>query len=352
MSTKKCLSILYLGPNHGTSRHRADALTRLGHTVMILDPWDFFPRSSTLRKFLSKFIYEAGAQLFEPYIYYRLKQFLSGKWFDVIWSNQCIWIGQSTAWLLRKHAQCMVSYTNDDPFGNRDKKLFTLYRKAVSQFDLMAVLRKPNVSEAYQLGAKDVIRVCFSADEVAHRPLETPPEETARWESEVVFVGTWMPERGAFLARLLELGVPLTIYGDRWHKAREWPTLKKAWRGPGLVGDDYVRALQCAKVCLGLLSKGNRDLHTRRSAEVPHIGSVLCAERTEEHLAMYEEDVEAVFWSTPEECAEKCLALLADEPRRKAIARAGRQRCIRSGYLNEPVMQRILEALLDKCPSD
>jgi len=43
---------------------------------------------------------------------------------------------------------------------------------------------------------------------------------------------------------------------------------------------------------------------------------------------MYKEDEEAVFWGTPEECAAKCLALLADEARRKRIAAAGRRRCI------------------------
>ena len=82
----------------------------------------------------------------------------------------------------------------------------------------------------------------------------------------------------------------------------------------------------------------------RLSAE---IGGFLCAERTEEHLAMYKEDEEAVFWSTPEECAEKCFALLADEERRNRIAEAGRRRCMNSGYLNEPVMRRILDALPD-----
>ena len=78
-----------------------------------------------------------------------------------------------------------------------------------------------------------------------------------------------------------------SFYGDRWQKAPEWPVIKNIWRGPGLVGQDYVEAIQSAKICLGLLSKQNRDQHTMRSVEIPYISSVLCAERTEEHLAMY-----------------------------------------------------------------
>jgi spore maturation protein CgeB len=268
----------------------------------------------------------------------------------VIWSDQCELIGESTAIGLRKHADCLITYTVDDPFGQRDKRRFSLYRKSLKHYDLTVVVRQPNVVEAYAQGAAKVLRVYRSADEVAHRSLVLIPEEKKHWDSEVVFIGTWMPERGPFLKNLLERRVPLTLYGDRWQKAKEWSALKKAWRGPSLVGDGYVKAIQAAKVCLGLLSEGNRDLHTQRSAEIPCIGSILCAQRTEEHVAMYREDKEAVFWSTPEECTEKCFALLADEHKRKTIARAGRERCLQSGYLNEPIMETILKTSIERKP--
>jgi spore maturation protein CgeB len=341
------LNILYLGPDYGTSRHRADALRRLGHSVELIDPWAFLPQQPFIKKVIGKLTYEIGPSWMEPFVRRRLLAVMNGKRFDVIWSNQCELIGANTALLLKEYANWLVTYANDDLFGPRDKKRFSLYKNSINHYNLIAVVRQPNVIEAYAQGARKVVLVPFTADEIAHAPLGPTSEEKARWASEVAFVGTWMPERGPFMSHLLRLGVSLSLYGDRWQKAPEWPVIKKAWRGPGIVGPDYVKAIQSAKICLGLLSKGNRDLHTRRSAEVPYIGSVLCAERTEEHLAMYKEDEEAVFWSTPEECAEKCFALLADEERRNRIAEAGRQRCMNSGYLNEPVMRRILDALSD-----
>ena len=342
------LYILYLGHNFGNSQHRADALRRLGHKVDVIDPWEFLPDTRIMRKILRKLTHEAGPAFLEPYVRKKLEKRLKNNHFDVIWSNQCELIGSATALMLKRHAHSMVTYVNDDPVGPRDKRLFSLYRHAVKHYDLHAVVRWPNVEEVYAYGAAKVIRVFMSADEVAHRPLVLTAEENKRWASDVTFIGTWMPERGPFLARLMELGVPLTLYGDRWQRAREWPFLKKIWYGPGLVGDAYVKAIQAARVCIGLLSKGNRDLHTSRSAEIPYIGSVLCAERTVEHMAMYRENKEAVFWSTPEECAEKCFSFLSDESRRKTIARAGRERCLRSGYLNEPIMETILKSLLKR----
>jgi hypothetical protein len=349
---KKNLRILYLGPDYGTSRHRADALRRIGHSVEIIDPWKFLPYSGFPRKLIAKLVIEFGAAPFEPYIRWRMFRLIKWRRFDLMWSNQCNLIGPVTAGLLRNHCRATVTYAIDDPFGRRDKRRFSLYRQSMKHFDLVAVVREPNVAEAKAMGAPSVLLVSRSADEVAHRPLVLSCEERAEWSSQVAFIGTWMPERGAFLARLIELGVPITIRGDRWRKAKEWPVLKSAWRGPGIDGPDYVKAIQCAKICLGLLSKGNRDLHTTRTAEIPYIGSVLCAERTSEHLKMYREDEEAVFWSTPEQCAEKCLNLLGNEARCEAIARAGRERCIRDGYLNERALSMILAALEGRSPAN
>jgi spore maturation protein CgeB len=164
----------------------------------------------------------------------------------------------------------------------------------------------------------------------------------------VTFIGTWMPERGPFIAKLIQLGVPLSLYGNRWERAAEWGTIRKVWRGPGIHNeDDYAKAIQCAKICLGLVSLGNRDLSTTRSFEVPHLGGLLCAQRTEEHCDLYKEDEEAVFWDSPEECAQKCRLLLNDHDLRKKIAERGRLRCLQNGTTNERVMDAVINSAVE-----
>jgi spore maturation protein CgeB len=339
------LRILYLGSDWGTSRHRADALRRLGHKVHLIDPFLFLPHEGFSGRAIGKLIYEIGGSWFEPYVLSKLIALLKGETFDVVWIDGGELLGPDSIKALRFIAPRILNYNCDDPFGSRDKSRFLTYRRALLEYDLLVVLRDCNISEANQLNVKDVLRVPFSTDEVAHAPLSISEQDRIKWGSDVVFVGTWMPERGPFLKRLIELGVPLAIYGDRWHKAKEWKALKKIWRGPNLSGTDYVKAIQCAKVSLGLLSKGNRDLMTSRSVEIPYIGSALCAERTIEHELLYIENEEAVFWSTPEECAEKCFWLLEKIEVRKRIAKAGHEKCIANGTLNEAVVKRILERL-------
>jgi spore maturation protein CgeB len=254
------------------------------------------------------------------------------------------WVTPDVIRTLREHAPRIINYNIDDPLGPRDMRRFASYRMSLPHYDYVFVVRAPNVDEARRLGARAVVRVWRSADEIVHAPRVLDDEDHRRWDCDVLFLGTWMPERGPLLLRIAELGVPLTIRGDRWAKAPEWNSLRGYWKGPSIWGDDYAKAIQCARINLGLTSKGNRDLHTTRSLEIPALGSLFCAERTEEHSSMYVDGEEAVFWSTPEECAAVCKSLLADGPKRLRISERGRQRLVRNGHLNNQVMQHLLEA--------
>ena len=338
-ATASPLSILYLGVRSGTSLHRANALRRLGHDLTIVDPASFLPRHPAR----DYWIHHTGALFLGTYIRRRVLSGIRSAQFDLALIDGGALVDPILASELKRRCGSIVNLNVDDPFGSRDGNKWRLYLECVPIYDLLVVVRDCNIQEAFAAGARDVLKVYRSADEIAHAQGRLTAGDRERWGSEVAFIGTWMPERGPFLARLVELGIPLTIYGDRWHKAQEWSVLKPHWRGPGLYNDDdYAKAVQCAGVCLGLLSRGNRDLSTQRSFEVPYLGGVLCAERTPEHLSLYTEDAEAFFWSGPEECAEKCHRLLADPDLRQRLAYNGRRRCIENGTLNQAVLDQVL----------
>ena len=336
---KEKLAILFLGADGGNAVKRAGALRRLGHDVRLIDPYSLFP----FKNFVGRLLYYAGASLLESYLKYKLTPIIRKCRFDVTFVDNGELIGCNVLSVVRKVSPLIINYNNDDPFGLRDKNKWRLYLEAVPHYDLLAVVRAVNVAEAYSRGARKVLQVFMAVDEL-DGPREITPRDRERLSHNVLFIGTWMPERGPFLQALLQAGVPLAIYGNDWQKAPEWSKLQGAWRGPAIYGDDYLKAIQLARVSLGLLSKGNRDLHTTRTFEIPYCGGLLCAERTSEHVQLYQEDVEAVFWSDAEECMEKCHKLLRDDTRRNEIAENGRIRCLRNGIFNENNLQKILEA--------
>jgi spore maturation protein CgeB len=338
----KPMHILYIGPVSGTCLDRAQALRRLGHQVTHMDPRTLLPRTV----WVDRILWRAGGHWLGPLVARAMRQALKGQRFDLCHVDNGEWVSPPVVKVFRQHAPKVINYNIDDPTGPRDRQRFAAYRRAVPHYDLVAVVREDNLPELHALGARQMTRVWRSADEVSHAPRPLTAQDHARWDCDVLFLGTWMPERGPFLLELVKLGVPLTIQGGQWQKAPEWPELKRHWRGGPIDGDDYAKAIQCAKVNLGLLSKGNRDLHTTRSLEIPALGSLLCAERTPEHTAMYAEDLEAVFWQDAPTCARVCQRMLSDEALRLAIAHAGQARYWRNGHQNEKIMAGMLQLAL------
>jgi hypothetical protein len=333
------LSTLYLGAESGTSLDRANALRRLGYRVDHIDLRKLLPRTV----WVDRVTHQLGGHLLSPWILRSLRVLLKSTHYDVCCVDGGLWVTPGVIRFLRHYAKKVISYSIDDPLGPRDGSKFKAYRQSIPFYDLCVVMRETNISEAMCLGAKDVLRVYMSSDEVTHAPRVLTEQDRNQWDSEVLFLGTWFPERGPFLSELVNLGVPLTIRGANWNKAPEWSALRSHWKGGPLIGDDYAKAIQCAKVNLGLLSKGNRDLHTTRSLEIPALGGLLCAERTTEHLDMYVENKEALFWSSARECAAVCRSILKDEDRRQQIAAAGHARGIANGNTNENVMRAVFE---------
>lgn len=330
--------LLYLGDLSGTSLHRANAFVRLGFEVMHLSPRQFLPAS----RWVDRIEWHASPRILSGIVRRRVLQEIGSAEFGVTWVDSGSLVSRELLEALKLRSSFVVNFNHDDPFGSRDGARFSEYLRALPAYDLVVVVRAPNLAEAARYGAKDVLYVFRTADEIAHAPRRIDPEIQSAWSSEVSFVGTWMPERGPFLARLAQLGVPLSIFGSGWSKAPEWDVLRPLHRKDHLDGDDYAHAIQCSKVSLGLLSKGNRDLHTTRSLEIPMLGGLLCAERTTDHLEMYVENEEAVFWRDADECAEQCFRLLANSNFAAAVALAGHKRVMSSGNTSEGLIRRVL----------
>lgn len=332
------MKVLFIGPDSGTSRHRYVGFGRLGHDARLIDPRQLLPRSIMV----DRFIWKIHPAPMAAVVRRRLLQMINGQSYDLAFVDGGSLVNAELVCDLQARGARVVNFNHDDPYGSRDGPLFATYRRAVSQYDIVVVVRTENVAEARSLGARHVLHTFRVADDVEHFPRALTPGVGSRWASQVAFIGTWMPERGPFLLRLLQRGIPLSIFGARWNRAREWPALRTAHRADELVGLEYCYAIQSAKICIGLLSQENRDLHTTRSLEITSLGSLLCAQRTIEHEQLYVDREEAVFWNDADECADLCHELLRDESRRARIAARGRERFLANGHSTDRLLTRIV----------
>jgi len=343
------LTILYFGTNSpaSTSRHRADALRRLGCVVTVVDPHELIePRS----RWLTYFDYHTGYQFLQRRLLRELKAkiFALTKSPDLIWINGGELFGSSIVHWLRLLFHCkIILYQNDDPTGFRDGSRFLSLRTALPFYDLCFFVRTETALEALAMGARRVFRILTSYDEELHEIRVLTSEPHKQLIPVVSFIGTLIPgePRDQILASLIQAGLPLRLIGNSWQRSSLWPLLQTTFEGPGRTGTAYTNGLSDSAVSLGFLSHQNRDLITRRSVEITACGGLLCAERTSEHQLFYEDGWEAVFWDSVEECILQCSKLLADFELRHKIFMNGAQHVREIGAGNEDICRQILASL-------
>jgi len=234
----------------------------------------------------------------------------------------------------------LINFATDDPFNRQNSSSDIL--SGIPLYDLYVTPRRAVIEDLKRAGAQRVAFVRFGYDPLLHHP-ERPmsAEETARWTSDVIFAGGGDPDRYPYFRALVERGgINLHLYGGYWDKDQ---VLQPYWRGYAR-GRDYRLALGCSRIAICLVRQANRDGHVMRSFEIAACGAFLLAERTRDHLELFEEDREAAFFSSLEEMVDKVEFYLKYETNRRAIAEAGYRRVCLSGNTYRDRVFEILSA--------
>jgi hypothetical protein len=220
------------------------------------------------------------------------------------------------------------------------------FRASLPLYDF-AFTTKPWELTAYQrAGARCVRSIPEAVDESRFRPRTTTPEQRAAFGTAVSFIGRYEPHYARTLRAVAESGHDLGVWGPRWPRyARRHGWARPFVRAGGVWFDDYPVALSCTGIALGLLSKRFPETTTTRSFEIPACGTFLLAERTEDHLALYAEGREAEFFADRDELIDKLRFYAVNRDAREQIARAGRERYLRSGYTRRARFREMLDVV-------
>lgn len=223
----------------------------------------------------------------------------------------------------------LISFQDDNPWGERtsDQWMWKDYFTCVPFFDWHIVKRTSDVTHLTALGAKKMT--------LWEHGMYSPvfyPDASAEKKYPVSFVGTCMDQRVEFVEYLLEKGVPIHVFGNRWDSRSTLPKRFPHYFHKAVVGDAYADVIRQSNVCLGLVSHSNQDEWTMRSYEVPACAVLLLAERTPVHENLFEEDVTGIFFSNKEECANKLLALVQDENKCRKMGLASYDSFVKKKY--------------------
>jgi spore maturation protein CgeB len=181
-------------------------------------------------------------------------------------------------------------------------------------------------------------------DPAIHRPVPVNADERKRLGGPVGFIGQWEPDRARSLCSLARAGLVVRVWGYNWDRMRGVPPRLVLENQP-LWGNHYAKAICAFGINLCFLRKVNRDRQTSRSIEIPACGAFMLAERTDEHLRLFEESKEAEFFSDDRELLTKTRYFLEHPEERSKVAQAGYERCLTSGYSYPERLRRVLAEL-------
>jgi len=271
---------------------------------------------------------------------------------DVVWFYNVKHIYPTTVRALRKALPraTFCQYANDDPFSpDASKMRWRHFIRSIPFFDLHYCYRQRNIPDFQRHGARQVFLLrSYYIPEEDHPVPEA--EIDSRFRCDVVFAGHYEDDgRLESLDALARTGSSVNLFGGGWdgvetRLAADSP-LQKCFPVRPVVGDDYRQAICGAKIALCFLSTLNRDTYTRRSFQIPAMGSLMLSQYSEELAKMFEPDRDAAFFHNPDELIQKARWYLEHEAERKEVARQGKQRVERDGHDVTSRMRQFLETL-------
>lgn len=236
----------------------------------------------------------------------------------------------------------LINWSLDDMYLWHNRSIY--YKYAIKYYDFVVTTKSCNIYDLPMIGAKKILFTHQAYSKDIHQPKKC----SGKYNHSIVFIGYPEKERIESILFLANHGFKIDIYGapHAWNMSKNNVEHENiVIHREVLLGDDYAEALSCAKISLCFLRKKNRDLHTSRSIEVPACGGFMLAERTDEHLDLFEEDKEAAYFENNEELLRKVQYYLKHESERKKIVYGGYTRCIESDYSYDDMVQRILNGL-------
>ena len=343
--------ILCIGENWLGSDARAafHAFRRLGHSVLIVDDWNYVPM--TWRSFPARLARKLLKPLLVKEMARDCHRLIRRFQPDLVFVFKGNWVDPSVLRFCREQGIPTVNYYPDVSFlahGPYIPECLPLYSHifTTKSYGIQDMRQKLAVKESSFLEP--------GYDPELHFPVVLSERDKLIYECDLTFIGTWSPKKEKLLGEVQRAlpQINARIWGCQWEKAGN-RRLDPWIMGDEVTGDEYTKALCGASICLGLLSErregaSSGDLITARTFQIPACGRLMLHERNEEVLRYFNEAQEAAFFEGPDELVKKISYYLEDDEKREAVSLLGRERSLESGYSIDEKMRVVINWLEER----
>ena len=174
-------------------------------------------------------------------------------------------------------------------------------------------------------GVKNASWLPYACDPECHRPVELSGEERSKYARDVVFVGSFYPNRARVFEGLSDLNIG--VWGPNWGRLAKSSPLSGKTVDAGIDHDEWVRIYNAAKIVLAVHFDDSRtpcNQASPRLFEALACGSFVMTDAQPDAKALFRDGEHLVFFNDAKDLRDKVSYYLRRPEERDRIAAGGR----------------------------
>lgn len=209
----------------------------------------------------------------------------------------------------------IVCFHPDDPGSNNPITSNSLIINSIPEYDYYFIWGKKFFPKLTSLGAQQIYYLPFGYD----KNLIPPWEPCTKNRYEISFIGNGDRERRKWLKSFSNqnLKAPISVFGTHY---KAYNNVKLY---PPVYDATYFEIFRNSKININILRSQNKGALNMRTFDIPASGGFMLHEMSEEAAQIFRPNVEAVYFSSPEELADKCNYYLKHDGVREKITYQG-----------------------------
>lgn len=340
---KKQLKVLAVGAGWRGSNSKSlfNGFAKLGCDVRIIETDGYFYNYSIPERLymrVRKVPLKAKFQKFNKTIERTIDTYQP----DILFVVKGLWVTEEIVQYAKLRGVTTIHFHPDFLFDDRYHTSLIL-DKAILSYDIVVTAKTTEVEKYKQYGCRNVHFMKYAYDPDIHHPVQLSAAEKRGFQTDVAFVGRMEPPRADALNSLAKENYDLKVWGTKWDKIPKNYELNKYCEGRPIFCEEMAKVFQGAKVSVGFLTQLSEEQHTARTFEIPACQGFFLGTRTEEHVEIFKPGVEADFFSSTEELAEKVAFYTRNEELRARVAQKGYEKVIKLDATYENRVKGILD---------
>lgn len=273
----------------------------------------------------------------------KLIELCKDRQFDIVFLYSAELVFESTVKKLKTLGIYIAVYHNDDPFSTkRNKYRLRHFLGTIKHADIAYAYRIANVNQYYCYGAAKSKLLRSYYIKSRNYPLQDYERDDEIEVPRIGFVGHYEDDgRLDFIKALTDKQVDVGVLPD-------WPILNDHMKIIKGADKKYNEVLNQLDIAIVFLSTLNSDTYTRRCFEIPMAKTMMLSVFTSDIASMYDDGKEIVFFTNPNEFADKAVYYLNHADERKVIADAAYERCLRDGHEATDRVKEIIANYVDR----